>query len=77
MLVSLSEAVWSIGVKFRETGEIFLKISIVRYRYIMTRIIMKNVHPGTKIITDFRMGYGGCSELKYEHFTVNYRYNFV
>ena len=75
--VLMSESVWIIGGRCRETGEVFLKTATRRNIIEINRIISENIHIGTKIITDCWKGYNDISENGYIHATVNHRYNFV
>lgn len=75
--VLLSEAVWLVGGICRETSEIFLKVTKKRSSEVLKSLILQNVEPGSRIITDCWKGYGGLSTLDYEHLTINHSVNFI
>ena len=75
--ILVSQSVWVIGGICRETKNVFLKVSTVRNRQTLMKIISDNVQPGTRIITDCWCGYSRLNDIGFNHFTVNHRYNFL
>lgn len=68
---------WVFGGICRETKDVFLIPVGRRDRETLLPLILKNILPGTTIISDCWRAYSILGEIDYNHLTVNHSINFV
>jgi hypothetical protein len=72
------EGVWVFGgVERTPERKVFLTMVEKRDAHTLRSIILKHVHPGSILVTDFWRGYLGIEDLGYTHLSVNHSKTFV